>query len=99
MHGPISFGQIDFPRDPMTDYLSRLIAHMRWADRIVADALEADPPPDAEAVRLFAHVASVEHLWYSRILGHSTKSSGVAAAVAVRSRALSRPSLPTCSSE
>jgi uncharacterized damage-inducible protein DinB len=55
----------------MTDYLSRLIAHMRWADRLVADALEADPSPDAESVRLFAHVASVEHLWYCRILGRT----------------------------
>jgi len=50
----------------MNAYLSRLIAHMRWADRIVADALERDAEP--EAVRLFAHIASVEHLWYSRIM-------------------------------
>ena len=49
----------------MNDYLSRLIAHMRWADRLVADAL--DPDADAESVRLFAHIAAVEHLWYSRI--------------------------------
>src|SRR6185503_7086853 len=55
----------------MTDYLSRLIAHMAWADRIIADALEAHPSPDAESVRLFAHIASVEHLWYSRILGRT----------------------------
>src|SRR4051812_11853044 len=60
-----------FSRAPMNDYLSRLIAHMRWADGLVADALQADPSPDADAVRLFAHVASVEHLWYSRILGRT----------------------------
>jgi len=53
----------------MNAYLSRLIAHMRWADRIVADALERAPDP--EAMRLFAHVASVEHLWYSRILART----------------------------
>lgn len=49
----------------MNDYLSRLIAHMRWADRTVADALQDHPDP--EAVRAFAHIASVEHVWYSRI--------------------------------
>lgn len=51
----------------MNDYLARLIDHMRWADRLVADALQQDATPDPEAVRLFAHIASVEHLWYSRI--------------------------------
>src|ERR1043165_9105004 len=51
----------------MNDTLIRLIQHMRWADALFADALEAIPDPDAEAVRLFAHIASVEHLWYSRI--------------------------------
>ena len=49
----------------MNAYLHRLVAHMRWADQIVADALEADPEP--ESVRLFAHIAAVEHLWYRRI--------------------------------
>lgn len=52
----------------MTDQLLRLLAHMRWADDIVADALTSDSSPDSEAVRLFAHIAAVEHLWYSRIL-------------------------------
>jgi uncharacterized damage-inducible protein DinB len=47
--------------------MSRLIDHMRWADSLVADALERDVPPEPEALRLFAHIASVEHLWYSRI--------------------------------
>jgi uncharacterized damage-inducible protein DinB len=51
----------------MNDLLARLMEHMRWADAQFADALEQDPP--ADAVRLFAHVASVEHLWYARIRG------------------------------
>jgi uncharacterized damage-inducible protein DinB len=51
----------------MHDVLLRLVRHMRWADAQFADALERDPPP--EAVRLFAHVASVEHLWYARVRG------------------------------
>lgn len=40
---------------------------MRWADAIVAESLLGDRTPDAEAVRLFAHIASVEHLWFARI--------------------------------
>ena len=58
----------------MNDLLLRLVAHMRWADIQFADALERipsthDDTASADAVRLFAHIASVEHLWYSRILG------------------------------
>lgn len=49
----------------MNDLLLRLLGHMRWADSLVADALDAHQDPDA--VRLFAHIAAVEHLWYSRI--------------------------------
>ncbi len=53
----------------MHEWLLRLLAHMRWADDLVADALTAGESSDPEANRLFAHIASVEHLWYSRILG------------------------------
>lgn len=53
----------------MHDLLLRLVDHMAWADELVADALETDPTPDAGATRLFAHIAAVEHLWHSRILG------------------------------
>jgi uncharacterized damage-inducible protein DinB len=57
----------------MNEWLLSLLAHMRWADGLVADALSADETPDAEAVRLFAHIASVEHLWYSRIQGRAAE--------------------------
>jgi uncharacterized damage-inducible protein DinB len=50
----------------MKELLQRLVAHMRWADALVAEALAA-PQPDAESVRLFAHIAAAEHLWHSRI--------------------------------
>jgi len=59
----------------MTRILLNLIGHMRWADALVADALAANDtlprlePPSGDPVRLFAHIASVEHLWYSRIEG------------------------------
>lgn len=60
----------------MNDALVRLIEHMRWADDRVADALAAScdaerANPDAEALRLFGHIASVEHLWYARIHGRT----------------------------
>jgi uncharacterized damage-inducible protein DinB len=54
----------------MHDVLLRLMRHMRWADALFADALDGDPsrvPPDA--LRYFAHIAAVEHLWYARIHG------------------------------
>lgn len=54
----------------MKDLLLRLMHHMRWADALFADALLGDAPgipPDAP--RYFAHIASVEHLWYTRIHG------------------------------
>lgn len=52
----------------MNDLLLKLLGHMRWADALVADSLEGASTPDREAERLFAHIASVEHLWYCRIL-------------------------------
>jgi uncharacterized damage-inducible protein DinB len=49
----------------MNDVLLNLMSHMRWADTLVADALERDAPPDT--TRLFSHIAAVEHLWFSRV--------------------------------
>ena len=53
----------------MNELLLSLIGHMRWADAIVAESLQRHTPPDPEAARLFAHIASVEHLWFARIEG------------------------------
>jgi uncharacterized damage-inducible protein DinB len=54
----------------MNDILLNLLGHMRWADTLVADALTANKAqPPSDAVGLFAHIAAVEHLWYSRIQG------------------------------
>jgi uncharacterized damage-inducible protein DinB len=53
----------------MNEILLDLMSHMRWADTLIADALERDAPNDAESARLFAHIASVEHLWYARVQG------------------------------
>jgi uncharacterized damage-inducible protein DinB len=53
----------------MNETLLSLMAHMRWADAIVAESLRRTTPPDGEAARLFAHIASVEHLWFARVEG------------------------------
>ncbi len=53
----------------MNELLLSLIDHMRWADAIVAESLQRHATPDREAARLFAHIASVEHLWFARIEG------------------------------
>jgi uncharacterized damage-inducible protein DinB len=66
MRGFFSLGQTTHA---MTDVLLNMIAHMRWADTLVADALRRTPAPSADAVGLFAHIAAVEELWYSRIEG------------------------------
>ena len=50
----------------MSDLLERLFDHSWWAhDALVAELRET--PPDAETLRLFAHVVAAEHLWLSRI--------------------------------
>jgi uncharacterized damage-inducible protein DinB len=51
----------------MKQVLLDLMRHMDWADSLVADALERALVSDARALGLFAHIASVEHLWYTRI--------------------------------
>src|SRR4051812_47745070 len=61
-------------RHAMTTLLLDLLAHMRWADALVADALSTSArQPErtraADPIALFAHIAGTEHLWYSRITG------------------------------
>ncbi len=55
----------------MNQLLLSLIGHMRWADAVVAESLQRNTSPDPEAARLFAHIASVEHLWFARIEGRT----------------------------
>lgn len=59
----------------MSDLLAKLYDHNWWAhDALVAELRRA--APDADTLRLFAHIVAAEHLWLSRI-------DGVAARVAV----------------
>ena len=52
----------------MTDLLEKLYEHNWWAhDAIVVELRRV--APDAETLRLLAHVVAAEHLWLSRIDG------------------------------
>ena len=52
----------------MTDLLEKLYEHNWWAhDAIVAELRRA--APDAETLRLLAHIVAAEHLWLARIDG------------------------------
>src|SRR5215470_128434 len=49
---------------PMADsYVSRLIAHLAWADDRVLAALRSATNPDPSCRELFAHVLAAEHVW------------------------------------
>lgn len=72
----------------MNDVLLNLMQHMRWADALIADALERHPPAGDDIVRLFAHIAAVEHLWYARIQGQAPAVVVWPALTVVQSRAL-----------
>jgi uncharacterized damage-inducible protein DinB len=52
----------------MPDLLEGLFSHNSWAhDELAAELGRL--PPDAETMRLFAHIVAAEHLWLSRIDG------------------------------
>ena len=53
----------------MSETLSRLVDHLRWADaRVHLSLVEAlNPPP--HTLDLFAHIVAAEHVWISRIRG------------------------------
>ena len=49
--------------------MSRLIAHMAWADQLVLESLERATEPTPDSLELLAHVLGAEHVWISRLLG------------------------------
>jgi len=49
--------------------LSRLIAHMAWADQLVLESLERSTEPTPDSLELLAHVLGAEHVWISRLVG------------------------------
>lgn len=77
----------------MTDVLLELFEHNWWAHERLFAELRREPP-DAETMRLFAHVIGTEHVWLSRIDGvrpsHAVwppLSIGEAAALSAENRA------------
>ncbi len=55
----------------MTDILSRLFEHMKWADQRVHESLVSAANPPSHTLDLFAHVVGAEHVWLSRIRGET----------------------------
>ena len=53
----------------MTDTLSKLFEHLRWADERVHASLVAARNPPPHTLDLYAHVVAAEHVWLSRIRG------------------------------
>lgn len=54
--------------------LPRLLDHLIWADRRTADALATLPMPDADLLRLYAHVLGAEAIWLARIAGRESSA-------------------------
>lgn len=52
-------------------YLSRLIAHLAWADDRVLAALRSATNPDPSCREVFAHVLAAEHVWLARLKGET----------------------------
>ena len=56
----------------MSDLLRDLYAHMWWAHDALAEELTR-ASPDAESLRLLAHIVAAAHLWLSRIDGQKPR--------------------------
>lgn len=53
------------PSDP----LPRMFAHMDWANGRILAVLRAMPEPPPQALDLFAHMLTAEHVWLRRLQG------------------------------
>lgn len=54
---------------PATDILTRMYAHMAWADQRTLLALQQNPDSPSQALELFSHVLTAEHIWLRRLEG------------------------------
>jgi uncharacterized damage-inducible protein DinB len=48
-------------------YLTKLLAHLEWADARVLQGLRDASSPAPRALELYAHILGAEHVWLSRI--------------------------------
>ena len=53
----------------MSELLTRMFEHMKWADERVQESVVNAANPPAQALDLLAHVVAAEHVWLSRIRG------------------------------
>lgn len=53
------------------DLLHRVFAHMAWADERTCTALRAMSEPPSQALDLYAHVLTAEHIWLRRVEGRA----------------------------
>jgi len=53
----------------MIAMLRKLVAHQRWADDKVLQALHSQEDPPARALDLYRHILGAESVWLARILG------------------------------
>jgi uncharacterized damage-inducible protein DinB len=51
------------------DILTRMYAHMAWADQRTLKALHENPDSPSQALELFSHVLTAEHIWLRRLEG------------------------------
>lgn len=76
--------------------LSSLLTHLAWADeRTRASIAALDPQSDAyaECVRLYAHMAAAQHVWYTRVVGIAARHAVWPALTLTEAAALSRETL------
>jgi uncharacterized damage-inducible protein DinB len=57
----------------MSDHISRLFAHMGWADEKVLEALREARAPAPQTFALYCHLLGAEHVWLSRIRDEPAK--------------------------
>ena len=55
-----------------TEYFTKLIDHMEWADKRALASLRSMSNPPPQAVELMAHVLGAERVWLSRIEGSTS---------------------------
>jgi uncharacterized damage-inducible protein DinB len=59
----------------MSELLTRMFEHMKWADERAHESLVNAANPPAQALDLLAHVVATEHVWISRVLGETPEAT------------------------
>jgi len=54
-------------------HLSKLVAHLAWADDRVLASLRSATAADPACLELFAHILAAEHVWLARLRGEAPR--------------------------